>query len=113
MAKTNCQNKNKNMISLYMVYKRLIWVQKHKVLSIKEWKNMFHWRDNTKKAGLVKPISGTIDLKLKSYKGQRRILIKVSYQQKYIFITNIYETNNRPSKYMHQKWKKKLKKVTQ
>ena len=75
-------------------------------LNVKWWKKIFHPNSNQKRTGLAIIISEKIDFKSKKLikdKEEHYILVKISIQQKDIIITNIYQPNNRPSKYIKQK----------
>lgn len=75
-------------------------------LEVKGWKKIFHSYSKQKRAELGILISDVTHFKSKKVsrdKDGHHILIKISIQQEDIIITNIYVSNDRPSKYVKNK----------
>lgn len=76
-------------------------------LEVKGWKKIFHSYSKQKRTEVGILISDITDFKSKKVsrdKDGHHILIKISIQQEDIIITNIYVSNDRPSKNVKDKW---------
>ena len=72
---------------------------------MKVWKKIFHANGDQKKAGVAILISDKIDFEIKAVKRDKEgyyIMIKGSFQEEDITITNIYAPNTGAPKYVRQ-----------
>ena len=88
----------KNTIKLYVQETHFI-PRDTNTVKVEGWKKTFHASSNEKREAVAILISDKIDVKLKSYKSQRRILYinKMSNTAKTTTIINIHIPNDRLS----------------
>lgn len=86
--------------------KNTLNIQTQISLKSKDGKKMYHANTSENKAGVILSILDKVEFKAENIKRDKEdhlIIIKEPFNQKDVTILNIFESNNRTSKYMKQK----------